>query len=129
VLGPMVCAQCTMREGVRSSLRKRILRRLETGVALKGFCREICEGDEWATVASALIVSVGPPPTPGISLDRWRACRDESAARIPSADNTACAAGVAIASADPLDFRDRPRRGVYSSQGHSKPPAHCNSIL
>ena len=34
------------------------------------------------------------------------AAEDESAARIPSADNTACAAGVLNPSADPLDFRD-----------------------
>jgi hypothetical protein len=31
---------------------------------------------------------------------------DESAARTLSADNAACAAGVPIASADALDFRD-----------------------
>ena len=32
--------------------------------------------------------------------------QDESAARSLSADNTACAAGVLTASADPLEFRD-----------------------
>jgi hypothetical protein len=32
--------------------------------------------------------------------------RDESAARIPSADIAACAAAEANASADPLDFSD-----------------------
>ena len=70
-------------------------------------------------------VSVGPPPTPGISLglstatitappSGIRRCNsagalagDESAARIPSADSAVHAAGVPNASAGrPLDFRD-----------------------